>query len=241
MIEINLVPDVKQELINAQRVRTNVVSLSIIVGIGAIGVVVMLAIWVFGVQTTRGYVHDKTIKVESENLLKVPDLSNTLTIQNQLNELLAMHNDKHVSSRIFDVLAAIQPPAPNKIAISNVTLDSATKKITFEAQAESAYTGLEVFKKTINATKFEFTKGEQRQSVPLASGMSHGDLSYGEDVTGVQVLRFTISFTYPDELFARTANNPTIVAPTRTNVTDSFLGVPNSLFSPKAADAQGGN
>jgi hypothetical protein len=238
MIEINLVPDVKQELINAQRVRTNVVSLSIIVGIGAIGVVVMLAIWVFGVQAARGYVHDKSIKEESEKLLEVEDISNTLTIQNQLNQLSSMHNDKSVDSRIFDVLAAIKPPAPNTVAISNVTLDSATNAIVIEAQAESAYTGLEVFKKTISATNFEFTKDGQKQSVPLAADMSHGDLSYGEDVAGIQVLRFTISFTYPDELFARTVENPTIVAPTRTNVTDSFLGVPNSLFSPKAADTQ---
>jgi hypothetical protein len=241
MIEINLVPDVKQELIDAQRIRTNVVSLSILVGVGAIGVVVVLAIWVFGVQTTRGFVHDKAIKTESEKLLKVPDLANTLTIQNQLKELSAMHTNKHVDSRIFDVIAAINPPAPNTIAISNVSLDSATKTITLEAQAESAYTGLEVFKKTIDATKFEFTKDGETQSVPLASGMTHSDLSYGEDVAGTLVLRFTISFTYPDELFARTVDNPKIVAPTRTNVTDSFLGVPNSLFSPKAADAQEGN
>lgn len=241
MIEINLVPDVKQELINAQRVRTNVVSLSIIVGIGAIAAVVLLAVWVFGVQTARGYVHDKTITEESQKLSAVPDISNTLTIQNQLQHLVAMHNNKSVNSRIFDVLATINPPAPNTVAVSNASLDSATNTITIEAQATGAYSALEVFKKTISATNFEFTEDGQKKSVPLASEMSHSDLSYGEDVAGARVLRFTISFTYPDELFSRSVDSPVIVAPTRTNVTDSFLGVPNSLFSPKAADTQEDN
>lgn len=241
MIEINLVPDVKQELINAQRVRTNVVSLSIIVGIAAIGIVVMLAIWVFVVQSARGYVSDQAITSESAKLSKVPDISNTLTIQNQLMQLSAMHNAKSVDSRIFDVLTTINPPAPNAVTISTISLDSATKTIKIEAQMESGYSGLEVFKKTINATRFEFSENGEKQSVPLASQMSHSDLSYGEDAAGVRVLRFTITFVYPDQLFSHSVDNTVIVAPTRTNVTDSFVGVPNSLFSPKASDTKEGN
>jgi hypothetical protein len=241
MIEINLVPDVKQELINAQRVRTNVVSLSIVIGVAAIGVVVMLAIWVFVIQSARGYVSDTAITTESEKLSKIPDVSNTLTIQNQLTQLSAMHNTKSIDSRIFDVLATINPPEPNTVSISNLSLDSATKTIKIEAQMPSAYSGLEVFKKTINATTFEFSKDGVKKNVPLASQMSHSDLSYGEDAAGARVLRFTLTFVYPDELFSRAVDNTVIVAPTRTNVTDSFVGVPNSLFSPKATDTKGSN
>lgn len=231
MIEINLVPDVKQELINAQRVRTSVISLSILVGIAAIGVVVVLAVWVFGVQTARGALSDDAIKKESQALSQVPDISNMLTIQNQLNKLPELHDAKSIDSRIFDVLATINPPAPNNVTINNLSLDSASKTIEIEAQAAGGYSALEVFKKTITATKFEYIKDGEKQSVALASEMSDGDRSYGDDSTGSPVLRFTLTFVYPDELFARTAENATIVAPSRTNVTDSFLGVPNSLFT----------
>ena len=54
MIEINLVPDVKQELIRAQRVRTGVISMSILVGLAALGIVALLLIWVFAIQAARG-------------------------------------------------------------------------------------------------------------------------------------------------------------------------------------------
>lgn len=231
MIEINLVPDVKQELINAQRVRTAVISVSIFVGIAAIGVVVMLAIWVFGVQTTRGVLSDGVIKDESQKLAKVPDISNTLTIQNQLSKLSQLHNDKNIDSRIFDVLTTINPPAPNTISISNLELDSTTKTVKIEGEAAKGFPALEVFKKTINATTFKFTKDGEEKSVPLASDMGDADRSYGADASGATVLRFTITFVYPDELFSRSAENARIVAPNRTNVTDSLLGVPNSLFT----------
>lgn len=238
MIEINLVPDVKQELINAQRIRTSVISLSILVGIAAIAIVIVLAVWVFGIQAARGALSDDAIKKESQKLSQVADITNILTIQNQLSKLPAMHDSKGIDSRIFDVITTINPPAPNNVSINNLSLDSLSKTITIEAQAANGYPALEVFKKTITATTFEFSKDGEKQTVPLASEMSDSDRSYGDDASGAAVLRFTLTFVYPDELFTRTAKNATIVAPTRTNVTDSFLGVPNSLFTPKTNDAQ---
>jgi hypothetical protein len=240
MIEINLVPDVKQELIQAQRIRASVISLAIVIGVVAVGVVVVLGIWVFGVQTARSIISDNTIKDESQKLSNVQDISNTLTIQNQLSKLTQMQNGENIDSRIFDILTTINPPAPNSVAITNLSLDSSASTITIQAQASNDYTALDVFKKTIEATNFQFTQNGQKQSVPLASGMSDSDRSYGQDATGAEVLRFTLSFTYPQQLFSRLAQNATIVAPNQTNVTDSLLGVPQSLFTQPAIDTTGG-
>jgi len=231
MIEINLVPDVKQELIRAERVRASVISVAILVGIVAVGVVVLLAVWVFGVQTARNLLTDNTIKSESQKLSQVPDVNNTLTIQNQLSKISAEHDQKAIDSRIFDILSTINPPAPNDVKITNLSLDSSTSTIKIEAQAAGGYSALEVFKKTINNTKFEYNDNGQRQSVDLASNMSDSDRNLGQDASGATVLRFTLSFTYPEKLFSRTAENATIAAPTKSNVTDSYLGVPQSLFT----------
>lgn len=238
MIEINLVPDVKQELIKAQRVRAGVISIAILTGIIAVGVVVVLLLWVFGVQAARGAITDNTIKTESAKLSAVEDISNTLTIQNQLSKLAKMHDSKSIDSRIFDILSTINPPEPNNISITNLSLDSGEKTIRIEGQAQNGYPALEVFKKTIDATRFEFTKDGEKQSVALASEMSDSDRSYGEDASGAKVLRFALTFTYPEDLFLRTAENAVVVAPSKTNVTDSFLGVPQSLFTQPARDTE---
>jgi hypothetical protein len=240
MIEVNLVPDVKQELLKAQRVRAGVVSVAILIGVIAVSTVALLAIWVFGVQTARSVIADNTIKSESQKLSLVEDVDNTLTIQNQLSKLPEMHGTKHINSRIFDILTTINPPAPNNVSITKMTLNSSDSSVKIEAQALKSYTALEVFKKTIGATKFEYTEDGERQSVPLATNISTTDSSLGEDVTGAKVLRFTLTFTYSEELFSRSSENAAIVAPDKTNVTDSFLGVPQSLFTQRAADTTEG-
>lgn len=241
MIEINLVPDIKQELLRAERVRTSVISLAVVVSLIAVGLVVLLVLWVYGGQAVRGLLLDNEIKDKSSKLASVEDISNTLTIQNQLSLLSAMHSDKKVDSRIFDVLQTVNPPAPNTINVTNLKIDAATTTITVQGQATNGYAALEVFKKTLDATTLKYTKDGKDTTVPLVLKMSDADRSYGENANGAKVLRFTISFTYPKELFAHTIPTLTIQAPNTTNATDSFLGVPSSLFVQKAADTQGSN
>lgn len=238
MIEINLVPDVKQELIRAQRVRSGVISVAIVTGLASVGIVVLLAIWVFAIQAGRGYLVDNTIKDENQKLSSVEDISNTLTIQNQLSKLSSMHDEKHIDSRVFDMLSTINPEAPNDIKLTKTTLDTASNTVVIEAQADNGFAALEVYKKTIGATKIEFVKDGQTESIPLITATSLGDQSYGEDSSGKKVLRFKLTLTYSDELFARNVQNVVIVAPSKKNVTDSFLGVPQSLFTVKASDVK---
>lgn len=242
MIEVNLVPDVKQELIRAERVRAIVISLTILTGAAAIGIVVLLGVWVFGVQTARGVFTDNTIKNESAKLLAVEDIENSLTIQQQLDTLPGLHEGKHVNSRLFDIITTINPAAPNDVTISKLTIDSAEKMIAIEAQAAGGYPALEAFKKTIMATEFQFGGGDGEQSLPLAnSTISDGDRSYGETADGRRVLRFSLTFEYADELFSPYLEDARIVGPSSANVTDSYLGIPQSLFSPKADDTEGDN
>ncbi len=240
MIEINLVPDVKQELIHAERVRSVVISLTILIGLVAVGIVVLLSLWVFGVQAARGALTDNTIKKESAKLSSVEDLSSSLTIQNQLAVLPSLQQNKQIDSRIFDVLTTINPPAPNTVSISKLAIDSTAKTISIDAQSAGGYPALDVFKKTILATKFQYTDSGSIQSVPLTTSISDGDRSYGKDADDATVLRFSLVFSYPDELFKPYLTDAKVVGPGTTNVTDSYLGLPQSLFSPKATDSEEG-
>lgn len=239
MIEINLIPDVKQELLKARRVRSTVISGAILVGIVVVAIVVLMALYVFGGQSLRHKLVDDSIKSENSKLAKVDDLSSTLTIQNQLTKLSEAHDSKMMSSRVFDVLSAIVPPEPNSIAISRVSIDSENGTMTIDAQAANGYPALETFKKTIDATKVEFSRDDKKESVPLASGVVEGDRSYGDDETGRKVLRFTLTFTYAEDLFARDAKDTAIVGPSRTNATDSYIGIPQILFTNKATSSEG--
>jgi hypothetical protein len=236
MIEINLVPDVKQELIKAQRVRATVISFSIVIGIISIGIVTVLAVYVFGFQTIRSGLADTAITDGTKKLTSVTDLPKTLTLQNQLTKLSSLNANKNIDSRIFNVLAAIIPPAPNGIQVSTLTVDSSTSTVSIEGQAANSYAAVEVFKKTIEGAQVKYTDGGNTQQVTLASNVSTANTSYGEDSTGAKVLRFTLSFNYAPQLFAPSSTNLTVVITTNGNATDSYLGVPTSVFTTRAAD-----
>jgi len=238
MIEINLIPDVKQELIRAERVRSVVISASILIGIIAIAVVGILAAWVFGVQTVRSALDDNGIKSGGAQLAGVQDLSKVLTIQNQLTKISQLNNQKHADSRVFDVLLAVIPPAPNSVQVSNLVIDAATNNLSIEGQT-AGYNSLEVFKKTIDGAVLTYKTDGQDQTTKLATNISTTDVSFGQDTTGQKVLRFTISFTYPDQLFSPTVPGVVIKLTNQGNVTDSYLGIPKSIFVPRASDIQG--
>jgi len=239
MIEINLVPDVKQELIKAQRIRATVISFSIIIGIAAVAAVTLLAIYAYAFQGIRSASLDTEISKQSGELSKVTDLSKTLTIQNQLTKISQLRDDIKINSRVFDVIGAIIPPSPNEVQISNLLIDSTAGTITIEGQAANSYAAVEVLKKTIEGANVTYTLDEEQQTVQLASDVTTGDTSYGEDSSGAKVLRFTLSFVYAPELFSTLSENASVSIGTSGNATDSFLGVPNSVFVDRAKDLEG--
>lgn len=240
MIEINLVPDVKQELIKAQRVRSVVISGSIVAGIIAMAIVAVLSAYVFGVQSVRGALADDAIKSESTKLAGVEDLSKVLTIQNQLTKISQLNDQKKINSRVFDMLQVVIPPKPNDVQLSSLAIDASASTITLQGQAANRYEALDIFKKTIDGTVITYDggEGEDPTEVKLATNISTTDLSYGEDSTGTKVLRFTISFTYPEELFSPTTTSLTFKITNQGNATDSYIGLPKSIFVERAADAE---
>lgn len=241
MIEINLVPDVKQELIKAQRIRTAVISLSIFIGAGFVAAVVLVSIYVFGAQTLRQVLSDNAIKSESDKLAQVSDLPNILTIQNQLNTISKIHDSTQINSRLLDVIATVVVDSgDNPVTISNFSIDTQTKMITIEAQTKKGYRALEAFKKTIGATRFVYQDKDsgQSQTVALTDHVNDGDRNYSQNDDGSVVLDFSINFIYPDQLFSRTAINAKIVGPKTTNATDSKLQVPSSIFTTNVSSGQ---
>ncbi|MEI7539696.1 MAG: hypothetical protein WCJ36_02930 [Candidatus Saccharibacteria bacterium] len=239
MIEINLVPDVKQELIKAQRIRSAVITVSIAVCVVSIAAVILLVLYIYTVQAVRSGIADNSIKQGNSQLGNVKDLSKTLTIQNQLTKISALNSSKKIDSRIFDLLSAVIPPSPNDVKFSNLAIDSTAKTISIDGQAANSYAALEIFKKTIGGTSVKYDDGNGNSiTTPIASNISIKDVSYGQDSSGVKVLRFTISFTYDEAVFAPSSKNLSFIVTINGDVTDSYLGVPT--FVDRAKDLTGG-
>ena len=231
MIEINLLPNVKRELLKTRAMRNRVISISFLVGGVSIATVVVLAL-ILGSQFAAEAVQNRVIKDRNDKLMAVEDLNKVVTIQNQLTKINEQHSRKKINSRIFDVVTAVNPVAPNNVSFSDIKVNPESKTITLEGSAVNGYSALETLKKTILNTKVQTTDGDKSSEVSLTKEIKDGDTSFGENSEGKKVLQFSFSFEYAEELLAP-ANNGTVsvLTPTgKVDVTDSRQGIPDSLF-----------
>lgn len=238
MIQINLLPDVKQEYLRARRTRNFAISASIIVGLAAGAVVVLLAL-MLGAQAAREVIADNSIESEYEKMSQVENLSELVTLQNQLNLISSQHENKSVDSRLFSFLQVVNPKSPNNVQFSSVTLNPEETQLTLEGVTEGGYPAVEALTKTIMNTDLEYVSGQERSSEPVASKVSIAGTSFGEDSSGKRVLRFEVVVDFHDQLFVNSAKSVKIAGPDRRiDVTDSRIGVPDSLFTAPIEDEE---
>lgn len=240
MIQINLIPDIKRDYLRARRTRDIAVSVSMIAGLASIGVVGLLLL-VLGTQTGREVLADRSIDSEYEQLSSVEDLSDMVTIDNQLSLISGQHATKSMHSRMFSILEAINPADPNNVSFSDVTVNPAETVIVMEGSARGGYPAVETLAKTIENTVIESTTDQGESSdTPLASDIIIGETTYGRDADDRRVLRFEMTIKYTPDVLTNQLKSVKVKSPTKKiDATDSRQRVPDSLFSAPAKDIDG--
>lgn len=238
MIQVNLIPDVKHEYLRAQKLRNSVISIAILAVAASIALVVLLGAILGGQRVTEA-VTESTIKSEYKKLRETESVDNLVTIQHQLSNISSVNNKKLISSRLFDVLSAINPAPPDDIRLSTVSFDPSTSTLSLEGSGN--FTSADIFTKTILNTQIEYTEDGVSGAKPLTTEVILTETSFGEDSSNTKVLRFKLNFQYAEELFRSDLTNVRIVSPTGSiDVTDSKLRVPDSLFQAPTTEKEGG-
>ena len=159
--EVNLVPDVKLQMIRLQKIRNLVFFICIVVSIASISTVAVLG----GIKVIQDLLisgQENHIKNLSDKVTTYKELPDFLTIQDQLKKISEINKNRPVLSRVFPILKNLFPSGADTITMSelNVNLDTAT--LNFDAQANAGeepkidYRVLESFKKSVNMMKYDF-------------------------------------------------------------------------------------
>lgn len=159
--EINLVPDVKRQMIKAMRFRNIFLFVCIVLVSTAGGVMFVLGtVWEGQNIVMSG--QDARINAMSDKLRNYDSLSEFLTIQTQLKDIGDINQNKKVLSRIFSILSVILPEGPDTISLSELSMNLSESTLSFDAQADAKispyidYRVLESFRKGVSLMKYDY-------------------------------------------------------------------------------------
>lgn len=161
MFEINLVPDIKAEMIHAQKMRNLLYFVCFVVAAASVGAVLFLVAIKTG-QDIRMSSQDNSLKLMSEKIEEYDGLSEVLTVQDQLNKLNLISSRKKVLSRVFNILNTLRPTGNDRIMLSSLEVDLDNSSLSFEAQAYAGeeprinYRVLEAFQKSIPLMRYDY-------------------------------------------------------------------------------------
>ena len=161
--EINLVPDIKGEMIKALKLRNFIFFLCIVVASASIGVTLVAGL-IAGGQQAAVDGKKATIETLSSKLNSYSELSDFLTIKDQLGGLSSLNSNKKVLSRTFNILSALIPVGADTITISELNVDLSENNPTFmfDAQANAGkepfidYNVLDSFKKSMQYMRYDY-------------------------------------------------------------------------------------
>ncbi len=150
MIQFNLLPDVKLEYIRTKRTKRLVITVSVIV-ISACGfLLAVLAGTVYGLQRIHISNLTEDIEQDTRTIQEIEDINRVLTVQNQLNTINSLHDDKPVVSRLFDFITTI---TPSDVSINRLDVDFEESRIEISGETASLAT-VNKFVDTIKFTTY---------------------------------------------------------------------------------------
>lgn len=232
MIQFNLLPDVKLEYIKATYRRRIVATISFVAAGAFLTIFILIFLFVRVNQTRNLSNLDKQINESLTKLQENKDLDKVLTIQNQLNSLPGLHEQKVMSSRMFGYLSQV---TPTKAAITNVDASFESSTITIKGLADTIGT-VNKFVDTLKFTNYTVA-GENAEPVNAFNSVVLNNFKLESADGGEDAVTYEISFTYDPKIFANSAkegkplensvklNVPSIIS------TRSETQKPNSLFT----------
>lgn len=229
MIGLNLLPDVKKEFIQAQRMRNTVISASIIAMFVAGGVTVFLALFVYVGQNTAIDAVKQDITKKQAVLVAKPEITKYLTIQSQLAALRVLHSKdyKVLYSRLLDYLPQLNPSAPNTVQLGAVKVLTDGATITIRGTTQD-FQAVDTFKNTLEQATLTYTADAKQHAVNLFSKVTLTSAALSQS-NSKSTISFEFELTYSPEIFSPEATAIQLTVPKLT-ISDAQTNAPSELF-----------
>ena len=229
MISINLLPDIKKNLLRVRRERNLVVTVSIVAVAASVGVLFLLGAMLAGATIIKnghiGKIDDYESEIEEAK--DKDQLNEYLTVQNQLSQIDGLKGEQKVYSRLMDYLVQLNPAAPNNAALKSVSLEDGDDGIAITLEGTTAnYATLNVYKNTLINAILKYEEKTDDESSDESSNEQGDDKSDEVNDEKAERINLFSSVTVRDTNFVDEGNNGNSV---RFEIT--------AVFDPKAFDS----
>lgn len=216
MITLNLLPDIKNDYLKAKRSRDRVVAWSVVVG-GSFAGLVVVALLIVGIQWfivdgTRNTIDDLSARLQNSE-----DITTVLTVQNQLQELPGLHENKPRATRLFSYLTTL---TPNNTRLGAVEIDYENSQVEIRGTTETIR-DLNILVDTFKAAQYRsgpLVDPEGDEEFESLATILEGDVSsidpdteftsaFSRVVSSLSIqsggdgVSFTLQFSYNTDLF----------------------------------------
>jgi Tfp pilus assembly protein PilN len=226
-VQFNLLPRNKLRSVEVERKRRMILSISVLVSLVSVIVFALVFLLVNVVQTKQLSDTNKQIDSLTSQLKKVPNLDKVLTVQNQLQTLVTLHQQKHITSRIFDYLPQV---TPTNVFIGRLSLDTTNNVINLDGTAGSQH-DVNIFIDTLKFT--EYTVSGQSGHKNAFPQVTESSFSVGQGT-----VNYSLIVHFDPVLFAnnlKDANGlpeaPKLIVPSLTTTRSVINDPANAIFN----------
>lgn len=201
-VQFNLLPDVKLDYVRTQRVRQTVTTTSIALTLTAVAIFVIMLGLVYGVQKKQLSDAGKSVEEASRQIKDIPNVETAVTVQNQLQALVGLHQSKHITSRIFTYLEQLTPA---NLSIGKFDMDITTNTMNISGNADAQRT-VNAFIDTLKATTYKVGN-----SAPKSAFLSVIESDFAINPGNVS---YTLDLQFDPNLFTNTTTDePQLIVP----------------------------
>ncbi len=194
-VQFNLLPDSKLSFNREQHTKKLVYTVAIIASAVSIVAFLLMLGLVDGVQ--KKLMSDAATKVDkSSSQLQALKVDRIITVQSQLEALPALHQNKHITSRIFAYLPKVTPP---NVSINKLDLDLTNNTMTISGTADSQ----KAVNTFVDVLKYAtYTVGSQSSPAPAFQNVVESGFNLNVSSVG-----YTVNLQFDPKLFTNTAKD----------------------------------
>ena len=190
MIQLNLLPEVKQQYIKTQHLKNTMMVVSFAASAAALALFIIALSTVYLVQKKVISDLESSIATSSATLRGSQNISDILTVQSQLRSLSTLDAQKPVTSRIFGYLSQL---TPTQATISDLKVDYTAHTMVISGNAPS----LDVVNTFVDGLKFtNYTVKGSSDSNPAFSTVVLSSFS-----RSAKSATYSISFGFDPAIF----------------------------------------